>query len=234
MRICSAGLQAADREGRLCSPTDIIFDPNILTVATGIEEHNRYAINFIEATREIKQVCPGAKISGGVSNISFSFRGNDPVREAMHAAFCITPSVPGWTWDRQRRALAVYEDIPPELLTRSKTFSSTAARMPPNVLIESAESCQAWRHQALEAADLSWREADVNERLSHALVRGIADYVEADVEEARAALSDVPRHHRRTVDGRHADRGGFVRPRKDVPAAGREKRPRDEAAPWPI
>src|SRR5262249_3050444 len=99
------------------SPTDIIFDPNILTVATGIEEHNRYAINFIEATRQIKEVCPGAKISGGISNISFSFRGNEVVRQAIHAAFLYHAIRAGLDMGIVNAGqLMVYEDIPKELL----------------------------------------------------------------------------------------------------------------------
>ena len=100
-------------------PSDIIFDPNILTVATGMEEHNNYALDFIEATREIKQFCPGAKVSGGVSNISFSFRGNNPVREAMHSAFLYHAIQAGMDMAIVNAGmLAVYEEIPSELLEK--------------------------------------------------------------------------------------------------------------------
>ncbi|HEY4309970.1 MAG TPA: methionine synthase [Pirellulales bacterium] len=167
------------------SPTDIIFDPNILTVATGIEEHNRYAINFIEATREIKRVCPGAKVSGGVSNISFSFRGNEPVREAMHAAFLYHAIRAGMDMGIVNAGqLAVYEDIPAELLTRVEDVLFDRRPDATERLIETAESFKQGGTKR-STADLSWREADVNERLSHALIRGIADFIEADAEEAR-------------------------------------------------
>ena len=167
------------------APADIIFDPNILTVATGIEEHNRYAINFIEATREIKKLCPGAKVSGGVSNISFSFRGNDPVREAMHAAFLYHAIRAGLDMGIVNAGqLAVYEDIPPELLERVEDVLFDRRPDATERLIEFAETVKQGGAKR-NTADLAWREAAVNERLSHALVRGIADYIEADVEEAR-------------------------------------------------
>jgi 5-methyltetrahydrofolate--homocysteine methyltransferase len=167
------------------SPTDIIFDPNILTVATGIEEHNRYAINFIEAVSEIKRVCPGAKVSGGVSNISFSFRGNDPVREAMHAAFLYHAVRAGLDMGIVNAGqLAVYEDIPRDLLERVEDVLFDRRPDATERLVEFAETVKQGGTKRA-TADLSWREGDVNERLSHALVRGIADYVEKDVEEAR-------------------------------------------------
>jgi 5-methyltetrahydrofolate--homocysteine methyltransferase len=166
-------------------PTDIIFDPNILTVATGIEEHNRYAINFIEATRQIKQVCPGAKVSGGVSNISFSFRGNDGVREAIHAAFLYHAIRAGLDMGIVNAGqLAVYEDIPRELLELVEDVLFDRRRDATERLVDYAERV---KHQAGKATtpDLSWREGAVEARLSHALIRGIIDYIDADVEEAR-------------------------------------------------
>jgi 5-methyltetrahydrofolate--homocysteine methyltransferase len=167
------------------TPTDIIFDPNILTVATGIEEHNRYAINFIEATRQIKQVCPGAKVSGGVSNISFSFRGNEPVREAMHAAFLYHAIRAGLDMGIVNAGqLAVYEDIPPELRERVEDVLFDRRPDATERLVDFAETVK--RQGGKQAgADLAWRNAPVDERLSHALVRGIVDYIDADVEEAR-------------------------------------------------
>ncbi|HJT35112.1 MAG TPA: methionine synthase, partial [Pirellulales bacterium] len=166
-------------------PTDIIFDPNILTVATGIEEHNRYAINFIEAVRQIKQLCPGAKTSGGVSNISFSFRGNDLVREAIHAAFLYHAIRAGLDMGIVNAGqLAVYEDVPPELLERVEDVLFDRRPDATERLVEFAETVkQQGGKQA--GAELAWRTAPVEERLSHALVRGIVDYIEADVEEAR-------------------------------------------------
>ena len=165
--------------------SDIIFDPNILTVATGIEEHNRYAINFIEATRQIKQVCPGAKVSGGVSNISFSFRGNDVVREAMHSAFLYHAIRAGLDMGIVNAGqLAVYEDIPPELRERVEDVLFDRRPDATERLVEFAETVK--RQGGKQAgAETAWREAPVEERLSHALVRGIVDFIEADVEEAR-------------------------------------------------
>ncbi|HEX7450153.1 MAG TPA: methionine synthase, partial [Pirellulales bacterium] len=165
--------------------TDIIFDPNILTVATGIEEHNRYAINFIEAVRQIKQLCPGAKTSGGVSNISFSFRGNDVVREAMHAAFLYHAIRAGLDMGIVNAGqLAVYEDIPPELLERVEDVLFDRRPDATERLVDFAETVK--KQGGKQAgAELAWRSAPVEERLSHALVRGIVDFIEADVEEAR-------------------------------------------------
>ncbi|HEV3023468.1 MAG TPA: methionine synthase, partial [Pirellulales bacterium] len=166
-------------------PTDIIFDPNILTVATGIEEHNRYAINFIEATREIKRLCPGAKVSGGVSNISFSFRGNDAVREAMHAAFLYHAIRAGLDMGIVNAGqLAVYEDIPKDLLERVEDVLFDRRDDATERLVEFAETVKR-QGGKIAATEVSWRGGAVEERLSHALVRGVADYIEADVEEAR-------------------------------------------------
>ena len=132
-------------------PDDIIFDPNILTVATGIEEHNRYAVNFIEATRQIKQLCPGAKVSGGVSNISFSFRGNDVVREAMHSAFLYHAIRAGLDMGIVNAGqLAVYEEIPPELLERVEDVLLNRRPDATERLVEFAETRQAARRQAAE------------------------------------------------------------------------------------
>ncbi len=125
-------------------PSDIIFDPNILTVATGMEEHNNYALDFIEATREIKQVCPGAKVSGGVSNISFSFRGNNPVREAMHSAFLYHAIQAGMDMAIVNAGmLAVYEEIPSELLEKVEDVLLNRRDDATERLIEFAEGYQA-------------------------------------------------------------------------------------------
>jgi 5-methyltetrahydrofolate--homocysteine methyltransferase len=165
--------------------TDIIFDPNILTVATGIEEHNRYAINFIEATREIKRLCLGAKVSGGVSNISFSFRGNDAVREAMHAAFLYHAIRAGLDMGIVNAGqLAVYEDIPKDLLERVEDVLFDRRSDATERLVEFAETVKRQGGKAA-AADVAWRSAPVEERLSHALVHGVADHIDVDVEEAR-------------------------------------------------
>jgi 5-methyltetrahydrofolate--homocysteine methyltransferase len=165
--------------------SDIIFDPNILTVGTGIEEHNRYAINFIEATRRIKQELPLAKVSGGVSNISFSFRGNDVVREAMHSAFLYHAVRAGMDMGIVNAGqLAVYEDIPKDLLERVEDVLLDRRPDATERLVQFAETVK--KQVGGDAtAELAWRSEPVEQRLSHSLVRGIADFVEADVEEAR-------------------------------------------------
>ncbi len=175
--------------------SDIIFDPNILTVGTGIEEHNRYAINFIEATRRIKQELPLAKVSGGVSNISFSFRGNDPVREAMHAAFLYHAIRAGMDMGIVNAGqLAVYEEIPRDLLERVEDVLLDRRPDATERLIQFAETVKKKSGEET-AADEAWRSEPVEQRLSHSLVKGIADFIESDVEEARgkfpAALSII-------------------------------------------
>jgi len=166
-------------------PEDIIFDPNILTVATGIEEHNNYAVNFIEATREIKEQCPGAKVSGGVSNISFSFRGNDPVREAMHSAFLYQAVQAGMNMGIVNAGqLAVYEDIDPVLREHVEDVLFNRRDDATERLVELAESFKGQSGRAAEADD-AWRGGTLEERISHALVKGIVKHIEEDVEEAR-------------------------------------------------
>ena len=163
---------------------DIIFDPNILAVATGLEEHADYAVNFIEATRLIKARCPGAKVSGGVSNLSFSFRGNDVVREAMHAAFLYHAVRAGMDMGIVNAGqLAVFEDIPADLLIQVEDVIFNRRPDATERLVRFAEGVRGTARQ--REVDLSWREAGVDERLAHALVHGIVDFIEADVEEAR-------------------------------------------------
>ncbi|MGD9645633.1 MAG: methionine synthase [Pirellulales bacterium] len=165
-------------------PTEIIFDPNILSVATGIEEHNDYAVSFIEATRQIKQLCPGAKVSGGVSNISFAFRGNDVVREAMHAAFLYHAIRAGLDMGIVNAGqLAVYEDIPPALLERVEDVLLNRRPDATERLVEFAETIA--KKDVTAVVEQAWRGESVAERLKHALVQGITDYIDADVEEAR-------------------------------------------------
>jgi 5-methyltetrahydrofolate--homocysteine methyltransferase len=167
------------------NPSDIIFDPNILTVATGIEEHNRYAINFFEATRLIKQACPLVKISGGVSNVSFSFRGNEVVREAMHSAFLYHAIRAGMDMGIVNAGqLAVYEEIPKELLEAVEDVLLDRRPDATERLVELAERYKRQGGPPPEA-ELAWRAGTVEGRLSHALVKGIVDFVELDVEEAR-------------------------------------------------
>jgi 5-methyltetrahydrofolate--homocysteine methyltransferase len=165
-------------------PQDIIFDPNILTVATGIEEHNNYAVDFIEATRWIKQNLPGAKVSGGVSNISFSFRGNNHVREAMHSAFLYHAIKAGLDMGIVNAGqLAVYDDIEKDLLERVEDVLLNRRPDATERLVTFAESVK--QADKTEAVIDEWRNGTVEERLSHALVKGIVDYIDADTEEAR-------------------------------------------------
>ncbi|MBQ43943.1 MAG: methionine synthase [Gemmatimonadetes bacterium] len=167
-------------------PLDIIFDPNILAIATGIEEHNRYALNFIEATKQIKETCPGCKVSGGVSNLSFSFRGNNLVREAMHSAFLYHAIKAGMDMGIVNAGqLVVYEDIPADLLERVEDVLFDRRQDATDRLIQFAATMKGEATKRVE--DLSWREGSVNERLSHALVHGIVDYIDEDTEEARLA-----------------------------------------------
>src|SRR5205823_3949750 len=162
---------------------DIIFDPNILTVATGIEEHNDYAINFIEATRQIKELFPRCHVSGGVSNISFSFRGNDPMREAMHAAFLYHAIQAGMDMGIVNASqLAVYEEIPADLLERVEDVLLNRRPDATERLVEFAEQVKGAKKDAAE--EENWRKESVEQRLSHALIKGIVDYIEADLEEA--------------------------------------------------
>ncbi|MCH2103772.1 MAG: methionine synthase [Planctomycetes bacterium] len=166
---------------------DIIFDPNILAVATGIEEHDRYALNFIDATALIKERCPGVHISGGVSNLSFSFRGNNRVREAMHSAFLYHATRAGMDMGIVNAGqLEVYEDIPPDLLEHVEDVLLCRRTDATERLVSFAETVSGGGKERVE--DLSWREGTVEERLSHALVHGITDYIEDDTEEARIAL----------------------------------------------
>src|SRR5277367_501646 len=172
-------------------PEDIIFDPNILTVATGIEEHNNYAVDFINATRWIKANLPHAKVSGGVSNISFSFRGNNKVREAMHSAFLYHAIAAGMDMGIVNAGmLEVYEEIEPEL--RELVEDVLLNRRPDATerLVDFGEKLKAAGSDTVAAEKKAeeWRSGTVEERLSHALVKGIDTYIDADTEEARAKL----------------------------------------------
>ncbi len=167
-------------------PQDIIFDPNILTVATGMKEHNDYAINYFDATRLIKHHLPHALISGGVSNVSFSFRGNNPVREAIHTAFLYHSIKAGMDMGIVNAGqLGIYEEIPPELLQRVEDVLLNRSEEATDRLIDYAEQFKGGASSEAKEKDLAWRELPVKERLTHALVKGIADHVEADTEEAR-------------------------------------------------
>ncbi|WP_293302908.1 methionine synthase [Pedobacter sp. UBA4863] len=165
-------------------PEDIIFDPNILTVATGLEEHNNYAVDFIEATRWIKQNLPHAKVSGGVSNISFSFRGNNVVREAMHSAFLYHAIHAGLDMGIVNAGmLEVYQEIQPELLERVEDVLLNRRDDATERLVEFAETVKNKGKAVVK--DEAWRQGTVEERLSHALVKGIIEFLDDDVEEAR-------------------------------------------------
>jgi 5-methyltetrahydrofolate--homocysteine methyltransferase len=166
-------------------PEDIIFDPNILTVATGIEEHNDYALAYFEATRAIKHHLPYALVSGGVSNVSFSFRGNNVVREAIHAAFLYHGIQAGMDMGIVNAGqLGIYQEIPTDLLGRIEDVLFNRCSEATERLVEFAETVKGEGAKAKQE-DLAWRNAPVQERLSHALVKGITDYIEEDTEEAR-------------------------------------------------
>jgi 5-methyltetrahydrofolate--homocysteine methyltransferase len=172
------------------NPEDIIFDPNILTVATGIEEHNNYAVDFIEATREIKKTCHFAKVSGGVSNISFSFRGNNPVREAMHSVFLYHSIKAGMDMGIVNAGmLQVYEEIPKELLELVEDVILNRREDATERLISFADSIKSNQEKSSQKAEEEWRSLPVKERLSHSLVKGISEFVDSDVEEARHIYS---------------------------------------------
>ena len=176
---------------------DIIFDPNIFAIATGIEEHDNYAVDFIEAARWIKQHLPGAKVSGGVSNVSFSFRGNDPVREAIHTVFLYHAIQAGMDMGIVNAGMVgVYDDLEPVLrervedvvLNRRPRYAQgEPERSAGERLIEIAETAQGMARD--DSAKLAWRVGDVNHRLSHALVHGITEFITADTEEAWLAIS---------------------------------------------
>ncbi len=180
--ICGRAYDLLVREG--FPPEDIIFDPNVLAVATGIEEHNEYAKNFIDALPLIKERCPGARTSGGISNLSFSFRGNDAVREAMHSAFLYHAIRAGLDMGIVNAGqLVVYEDIEPELLGMVEDVIFNRRLDSTERLLEYAGRVKG--EGTKRELNLSWREADVEGRLSYALVHGIVDFIEEDTEEAR-------------------------------------------------
>jgi len=169
------------------APEDIIFDPNIFAIATGIEEHNNYAVDFIEATRWIKQNLPGAKVSGGVSNVSFSFRGNDPVREAIHTVFLYHAIQAGMDMGIVNAGMVgVYDDLEPALRERVEDVVLNRRPDAGERLVEIAESAKGAAKD--DSKKLEWRGGNVNERLSHALVHGITDFITEDTEEAYQAV----------------------------------------------
>ncbi|WP_265499616.1 methionine synthase [Paracoccus beibuensis] len=175
-------------------PEDIIFDPNIFAVATGIEEHNNYGVDFIEATRWIRQNLPHAHVSGGVSNLSFSFRGNEPVREAMHAVFLYHAIQAGMDMGIVNAGqLALYDQIDPDLREACEDVVLNRRPDATERLLEIAERFRGDGQGAKREKDLSWREWPLDKRLEHALVNGITEFIEADTEEARQA-AERPLH----------------------------------------
>jgi 5-methyltetrahydrofolate--homocysteine methyltransferase len=183
IKICARAYDLLTKQADF-SASDIIFDPNILTVATGLEEHRNYAVDFIEATRWIKKNLSGARVSGGVSNISFSFRGNNTVREAMHAAFLFHAIRAGLDMGIVNAGqLAVYEEIDPELRERVEDVLLNRRDDATERLVDFAENVKA--KDKTPVADKAWRKEPVEERLKHALVKGIVDFIDVDTEEAR-------------------------------------------------
>jgi 5-methyltetrahydrofolate--homocysteine methyltransferase len=175
-------------------PEDIIFDPNIFAIATGIEEHNNYAVDFIEATRQIKRTLPHAKVSGGVSNVSFSFRGNNPVREAIHSVFLYHAIKAGLDMGIVNAGqLAIYADLPDELREKVEAVVLNTNPDATEDLLSIANNYQGNGKQAENTQDLEWRSWEVSKRLSHSLVKGITEFIEADTDEARLA-AEKPLH----------------------------------------
>ena len=187
VRICCRAYEILVNEVGV-EPEDIIFDPNILTVATGMEEHNSYAVDFIEAVREIKARCPGALTSGGVSNISFSFRGNNVVREAMHSVFLYHAVRAGLDMGIVNAGmLEVYDDIEPKLKVLVEDVILNRKPDATEKLITFAESIKG-ETKSRSAQVKAWREFPIDERITHSLVHGILDHIEDDTEEARIRL----------------------------------------------
>ncbi len=183
LTICERAYRLAVEKANF-PPQDIIFDPNIFAVATGIEEHRDYALDFFEATKRIKQTLPHARISGGVSNVSFSFRGNNAVREAMHAVFLYHAVRAGMDMGIVNAGqLVVYEEIPKEMRERIEDVILNRREDGVDRLVAFAETVKG--DSAISGPDLSWREQPVRNRLAHSLVKGLTEYVEEDVEEAR-------------------------------------------------
>ncbi len=169
---------------------DIIFDPNILTVATGIDEHNNYAVDFIEATRWIKNNLPGARVSGGISNISFSFRGNDRVREAMHSAFLYHAIQAGLDMGIVNAGMIeVYDEIPKDLLERVEDVLLNRRDDATERLVTFAETVKGKKEEKIEETQ-AWRNTSVEERLSYSLIKGITEFIDADTEEARSKYGE--------------------------------------------
>lgn len=187
VRICQRAYRILTEDVGI-APHDIIFDPNVLTVATGIEEHNSYGVDFIEAVRQIKSACPGALTSGGISNVSFSFRGNNRVREAMHAVFLFHAIKAGLDMGIVNAGmLEVYEEVEPELLRRVEDVVLNRHDGATEALLDYAEKFKGIARVKEDTTEASWRDLPLADRISHALVKGITDFIESDTEEARQA-----------------------------------------------
>ena len=185
VEVCSRAYRILTQELGV-APPDIIFDPNVLTVATGMEEHNNYAVDFIEATRRIKASLPGCKVSGGISNVSFSFRGNNVVREAMHSAFLYHAIKAGLDMGIVNAGqLAVYEEIPKDLLTLVEDVLLNRRADATERLVRFADAIKHKNPAEIEPQAELWRQGTVEARLAHALVKGIVDHIDFDTEEAR-------------------------------------------------
>ena len=224
--ICERAYKLLTADG--FEPQDIIFDPNVFAIATGIDEHRRYALDFIEAAGEIRRRCPGVHISGGLSNLSFSFRGNEPVRRAMHSVFLYHAIPAGMDMGIVNAGqLDVYDAIDPELREAVEDVILDRKDEATETLITLAE-----RFKGTDAAEekklAEWRSLPVTERLSYALVKGIDAHIVEDTEEARQAARSPDRSHRRPADGRHERRRRPVRRGQDVPSASGEVRACDE------
>ena len=209
-------------------PADIVMDPNVLAIGTGMEEHANYAVNFIEAARILKATCPGVRISGGISNLSFAFRGNDVVREAIHSAFLYHAIQAGLDMGIVNAGqLVVYEAIEPGLRERVEDLIFNRRPDATERLVQFAASVTGTVEH--RGADLAWRQGPVEARLAHALVHGIVDFIEQDAEEARVTLGQpLMVIEGPLMDGMKIGRRS-VRRRQDVPAAGGEERAGDEA-----
>jgi 5-methyltetrahydrofolate--homocysteine methyltransferase len=182
------------------APEDIIFDPNIFAIATGIEEHNNYAVDFIQATQWIRENLPHAKVSGGVSNVSFSFRGNDPAREAIHTVFLYHAIKAGMTMGIVNAGMVgVYDDLDPELRERVEDVVLNRRPDATERMIEFAGTLKAGG--AKEEQTLEWRQAAVEQRLSHALVHGITQWITEDTEEARRKMADAGGRPIQVIEG---------------------------------
>ncbi|MCB1947967.1 methionine synthase, partial [Nitrosomonas sp.] len=208
VEICTRSYRVlVDQVGFL--PEDIIFDPNIFAIATGIEEHNNYGVDFIEATREIKKALPYAKVSGGVSNVSFSFRGNEPIREAIHTAFLYHAIKAGMTMGIVNAGqLGVYSDIPANVLEYIEDVILNRREDATERLVDFAENFKGKKKEQVE--DLSWREQPLQARLTHALVKGISTYIVEDTEEARQEIKAKGGRPIQVIEGPLMDGMGVV------------------------